>query len=507
MKIVSYYYSDKHLTPDVSFDWISTSRNTFTIDTTPGTIYIWVRDSKGNISNAVSGTVFDTVTTDTTVKNLSLYDKNGKLQTPTSSKVSYLMKSSNYVKLSNDLVSDSDVLADAFNPFDMEYKLEVDSPTISVYATLTSNDSSYVSGYEPRTVNLDYGLNTILIKIKNKEGKVRTYTILVTRTDDRTSDNTLKDININVGNINFDPNVTDYKIEIPESVKTVNVKALISNNKANYISGYEDGSVKIDGDSTVKLIKVKSETGSTRTYILTFIKKGTDNIINKSLQLNDLVIPGINIPFEESVSNYSLSVDYEINKIDVKPMLKDSNSRFNIKIKRKNETNYQDVSRDGISLDVGENFLEVEVTSISGKKSYYRLTIIRKEYGLEVSNDVKLKDLKVLGYDIKFEPNKKDYTVKIKQEKSLVITAIPNNSRAEVFIRGNNELTGFSTVRINVVAENGEDEIYSIDIKKDVFNQVIEVVSLLVGSIIIIVCSSIIIIKKNRKSSREYYEE
>ena len=71
-----------------------------------------------------------------------------------------------------------------FNPFNMEYKLEVSSPTLSVYATLTSTDSSYVKGYEPRTVNLSYGVNTILIKIQNKEGKIRTYTILATRTDD-----------------------------------------------------------------------------------------------------------------------------------------------------------------------------------------------------------------------------------------------------------------------------------------------------------------------------------
>ena len=135
------------------------------------------------------------------------------------------------------------------------------------------------------------------------------------------------------------------------------------------------------------------------------------------------------------------------------------------------------------------------------------MTIIRKEFGLDISDDTTLKELKVLGYNIKFNPNKKDYTVKIKQEKSLVITAVPNSNRAEVFIRGNDELTGFSTVRVKVVAENGEFETYSIDIKKDAFNKTIEIASIIVGAVIIIVSSCIIVIKKKSRAKREYFEE
>jgi len=350
-------------------------------------------------------------------------------------------------------------------------------------------------------------MNTILIKIVNKEGKERTYTILVTRTDDRNSDNTLNELTTSVGKLDFNSNVTNYKVEIPKNTTSVELKAKISSDLASYVSGYEPGTVQITGDTTVKLIKVKSETGSTRTYVISLIKEGTDEINKKSLLLSGLAIPGVYIPFEEGVLNYSFSVDYSTNIIDLYAPLKDTESTTVIRMKRKSDSEYKTVSNIGIPLDEGENFIEIKVTDKDNETSYYRLTIVRKEFGLDVSNDTTLKDLRVLGYNIKFEPNKKDYTVKIKTEKSLVITAVPTSNRAEVFIRGNEELTGFSTVRVKVVAENGEYETYSIDIKKDAFNKTIERMSIVAGTVIIIISSCIIVIKKKQKAKKEYFEE
>lgn len=507
-KVTQYYYSDTYLAPTSGTKWKSFSGDTFTITETPGVYYIWVKDIKGEVSNAVSGAVLDPNNSNTTVKNLQLYDSNGNIQSI--NRVAYKsgnVTSSKYALLSNDLSKDSKVLADGFNPFDMEYKLEVSGPTVSVYATLTSTDSSYVEGYEPRTVNLNYGVNTILIKIKDKENKVRTYTILVTRTDDRTSDNTLSSIETSVGKIDFNANVTDYKVEIPSDTNSVSVKATISSDKAKYVSGYEPGNVTIEGDTTVKLIKVLSETGSTRTYVITFVKEGTDVISDKTIQINELRIPGVYVPFEEDVSNYSLSVDYQTDSISINTLTAIEDSFVEISIKRKNDNEYRLTSDTGIGLDVGENFIEIKVTNSVGKTAYYRLTIIRKEFGLDISDDVTLKDLKVLGYNIKFNPNKKEYTVRIKQEKSLVITAVPNSNRAEVFIRGNEELTGFSTVRVKVVAENGMFDTYSIDIKKDAFNKTIEIASIIAGCVIILFSSCIIVLRKKNRAKREYFEE
>lgn len=504
--IVGYYLSEKYVAPTTRSNWEDLNTGNFSLTMSPGVKYLWVKDSNGTISNSITVTVNDRNNTKNTLKTLELYDSNNNLNGLT--RISYVSDEvSMYQKLSNKLESDNKVIASGFNAFDHEYKLEVDSPTITVYATLTSSDAKFVPGYEPRTVNLKYGVNTILIKILDNEGKERRYTILVTRTDDRDSDNTLNNIETSVGDFTFNANVTDYKIEIPSSTDSVNVKSTINSDKSSYVEGFEPGDVKITGDTTVKLIKVKSQTGTVRTYVLSFIKEGTDRIVNESLQLFGLTIPGVNVAFDPEIANYNITVGYTKDVIDIYAPLKDENSTVIFRSKKANDTEFKTGSNLGVTLDEGVNFVEIKIIDKAGNSSYYRLVIIRKEFGLDVSDDTALKDLKVLNYNIDFEPNKKEYTVKIKNEKTLVITAVPLSNRAEVFIKGNEELTGFSTVRVQVVAENGEYDTYSIDIVKDAFNKSIEVASIIAGSVIILISSCIIVIKKRTKSRREYFEE
>ena len=100
-----------------------------------------------------------------------------------------------------------------------KFKLEVSSPTVSVYATLTSTDSNYVAGYEPRTIDLEYGRNVALIKIVNSAGRERTYTFIINRIDDRNNSNLLKNIKLSRGKIDFDPYVTNYTVEISRFTK------------------------------------------------------------------------------------------------------------------------------------------------------------------------------------------------------------------------------------------------------------------------------------------------
>ena len=264
--------------------------------------------------------------------------------------------------------------------------------------------------------------------------------------------------------------------------------------------------VNITGNTTVKLIKVRSQTGSNRTYILSFVKEGTDEIEKESLQLFSLSIPNAYIPFESDTSNYNITVDYATNVIDLFAALKDSESSIKY-TKKDDNNNYIETTAYGIPLNVGDNYINIEITDKDGDIAYYRLTIIRKEFGLDISNNTLLSDLKVLNYNIDFDPLVKDYKVKIKQEKSLLITAVPESNRAEVFITGNDNLTGFSTVRIKVVAENGTYQVYSIDISKDAFNKELEKMAVLLGIGIILLSSCIIIIKKKIKSKKDYYRE
>lgn len=505
-KIVAYYVSETKKTPSVSSSgWKRISENTFTYKSTAGTLYFWVKDNQGKISSVVSASVIDRSNDKNTVKTLELKDSGGnKLSLKKNNNVAYYYNNSMNVNYA--LLSNNRLLADGFDPFATEYEIEVDSPTVTVAATLTSGDASYVEGYGPRTVTLDYGVNTILIKIKDNSGKIRTYTIIATRKDNRSSDNVLKSLSVSSGNISFNANVTDYNIKIPKGTDSVNVKAEKSSELSSFVDGFGPGEVKITGNTTTKLIKVRSQTGSTRTYILTFIKEGAETINKESLQLFEFSIPQVYVPFESTISNYSLYVDYSMDSIDIYPTLKNKDSKMEIFIKNK-EDDYEQTTTNGIPLDVGANYLDIKITDSSGEVAYYRFTIIRKEFGLAVEDSAFLKDLRVLNYDIDFDKNIREYNVKIKSEKSLVITAVPESNRAEVFILGNDELNAFSTIRVKVVAENGEDMIYSIDIEKDPFNKELEKFAVIAGGVIILISLCIIILKKQMKFRKDYYRE
>ena len=136
----------------------------------------------------------------------------------------------------------------------------------------------------------------------------------------------------------------------------------------------------------------------------------------------------------------------------------------------------------------------------------YNLYIIRKEYGLDISNSTRLGMLSIKGYDINFDPNVLDYTVKIKREKTLMIAATPESNRADIYMYGNNDLTGFSTVRVKVIAENGLTQVYSIDIKKDAYNKKLEIIVASVGCLIIVISGIIIIATRKKNKKKEYME-
>ena len=114
--------------------------------------------------------------------------------------------------------------------------------------------------------------------------------------------------------------------------------------------------------------------------------------------------------------------------------------------------------------------------------------------------------LSVKNYNIDFNPDILDYVVKIKREKSLLITASPESNRADVYMVGNNDLTGFSTIRVKVIAENGLTNIYSIDIQKDPYNKTIELIAAVAGGLIFVGTAIIIVIRRKRKKMKEYLE-
>ena len=490
---VKSYYLDEQKVPSNDSLWKDFSdANTVAYEQKPaGLYYAWVRDVNGLISRPMYAIVHD-ADINNTLKSLDVSDANDVALTlraidGATANTDEIMPS-NYALLSNRLNTDSTLAG--FDSLSMGYEIDVNSSKISVYATLTSEDAKYVEGYEPRTVDLDYGRNTILIKIESNSGKVRTYTIIANRTDDRVNNNLLSDLTVSKGNISFDPYVTNYDINVGKNVKSVNVNANLASDTSAFVSGFEPRSVDLNNDVTTAIIKTISETGSTRSYVLTFNKTlDEEEEVSNSVLLDTLFIRGTVLGFNKEVFDYSVTIPYEYSFTEVYAFPESDNATVEIS--------------GNANLQIGANNIEIKVTN-KNKTNVYNVTVNRKEPGLEISNDVTLSSLNVKGYKLDFKPDVLDYQVKIKRERSLIITATPTSNRSDIYMYGNNDLTGFSTVRVKVVAENGNTNIYSIDIQKDSYNKVLEVTATVIGCVIFLGAAIIIVVRKKHKKMKEY---
>ena len=466
-------------------------------DSTPGTYFVSVMTNDNVISYPLTLSVHSDEITTTANIVLSSPDGNqsylvNKIQNDGTIGYNLGITSSQYVRLSNQLNNDS-ILATGFDLFTTGYEVTVDADKIAVYATLTSEDASYVEGYGSRTVNLNYGRNIILVKIINNNGKERTYTFVVNRTDNRINENVLSNLTTSVGKISFDSHVSDYTISVPKNSKKVNINGTLLSDTAAFVKGYEPRKISLNSDITSAILKTISEAGITRNYILTFVKTGAniEENIENSLNLSSLTIPGVNIEFDKGILSYSVAVEYETDNVPVYAFAESPNASVEV--------------NGNLNLQTGPNNVEIIVTNGSLKK-VYNVFINRKEDSLGISSDTKLKTLTIKNYDILFNPDVEDYTVKIKREKTLLLTATPASNRSEVYMYGNNDLTAYSTVRIKVIAENGDTGLYSVDIIKDLYNRKLETTAAIVGGIILASGVIIVMVLKKRKSIKDYVE-
>ncbi|MDD4706039.1 MAG: cadherin-like beta sandwich domain-containing protein [Bacilli bacterium] len=492
-----FIYTDQ--TPTSSSKSIPFTNNNYEVsipNVNPGTYFVSVMTNDNAISYPLTLSVHDDEITTTADIILASPDKktNYNVTSLEKGKIGYEsnITSSDYVKLSNQLNNDS-ILASGFDLFTTGYEVTVEADQIAVYATLKSTDASYVEGYGSRTVDLNYGRNVILVKIINNKGRERTYTFIVNRTDTRKNENVLSDLTTSVGKINFDPYVSDYTISVPKNATSVTINGTLSSSTAAFVKGYEPRVVNLDNDITSALIKTISEAGIIRNYILTFVKTGAvmEQNYENSVYLSSLSVHGVEIYFDKENVSYTASVGYEVENLAVYAFPESPNAIVDV--------------RGNIGLQVGPNKLEVLVTNGSLSKMY-NIFINRKEDGLQVSSNTKLETLTVKDYDLLFNPDVEDYSIKIKRERTLLLTATPQSDRSEVYMYGNNDLTAYSTIRIKVIAENGDTGLYSVDIIKDLYDKQLETTAAIVGGIIIFGAAIIIIVRKKRKSIKDYIE-
>lgn len=491
--------------------YYKTTATTINVSAMNGTQYVWVKDAAGNLSSPASITISNSCTDQKAPTNatgigqfekcfvysstnglqaispglfscadgyaLTALNTNDHCSTVTNQVLSqynlgakYCSRVYNYTcqKTSTEVVTSylsnlkisSGTLSPAFKPTTYNYSASVNVSAINVEATLNSDGSSFVEGYGSRTVKLNYGVNNIQVKIKSKTGAETIYTIKVTRIDNRSKDNTLTSLKTDVGALSpaFNPATANYTVNVPYSTTSASVEATIKDSKASFASGFGPRSVELKEGNNDIAIKVKAESGATRTYTVRIVRaSNTDTpapIDDSELALlESLELSEGNLAFDSKTFEYTVYVNYEVTQVIATAKPKNKADIVTI------------VGGDNLVVDVESQIIvNVEDTTHNFSRNY-TINVIRKEENNNVSNNSEVSDIKIEKHNIKFEQSQERYNVTLnKNESKLNITVTPEDSLSTVTIKGNEDLKLGSEIEIVVTAEDGSETKYYIEI-------------------------------------------
>ena len=194
--------------------------------------------------------------------------------------------------------------------------------------------------------------------------------------------------------------------------------------------------------------------------------------INITIQNNDpalsslQVSPG-SISFDKNTYEYTVTLEHDVETIEVSATAANSTTTIS-GIGKYSLRDYLNTITVTTTAETGAN--TSYVIKVKRKDSTGRTAASTKEGGgnSKKSNDNKLADILIPGYDIKLEDGVTDYEITVKPDtETLMMRAIPNNTKAKVEIHGNDSIDfGENIVKIIVIAENGETKEYTVKVTR-----------------------------------------
>lgn len=391
--------------------------------------------------------------TNVKISDSEMSSSNGVLSTNNPSKIITITPPpSSNANLSSLSVSNASI---NFNKDTTNYTVKVGSDVTSINVSATAEDSgAKISGTGSKSLN--YGDNKINVVVTAPSGDKKTYTITVTREDNRSKNNNLSSIKLSTGTLSpsFSSGRTTYNVSVPFEVSSINVTATAEDNKAKVsVSG---GSSLKAGKVTNVTIKVTAENGSVKTYTVKVTRgkdpnaaeeKNTNNNL-ASLTLGEDIT--LNPKFNKNTTSYTVEVPYKIKNLEIEAIAEDEA--------------FAKVDITGAdNLQVGENEVKIVVTAEDGKTKEYIIKVTRLEgTPEEIENDKPdedkdvfeeviphlLKGVNISNGKLTSKFDSKKFVYYYKKNKGFKIDAIPNDEGDKVTIY---EQDGVITI---VVGEN-----------------------------------------------------
>lgn len=341
------------------------------------------------------------------------------------------------LKLSNANIS--------FSTNTLNYSATINATSTVISASLQDSSASFVSGYGARTINLSYGTHNYYVKVKAANGDIKTYTLTITRPDNRNTDNSLKSLSVSEGKIKFSPTTLTYELSVEQDVTSIMIEAVTNDSKASLVTGFGSRTVNLKYGNNTVLVKVRAENGSEKTYTLNIFRSdGRDgNNYLKSVEVND-----VNLKFDKEKFEYNIKVPYELEKLDFSIVLDSDKSTFDI---------------NGNELKVGDNVVTILVTAENEQTRKYIINVLKLNEGEMIPN-ADLENIIIKGHNINFSKEKLRYLVTTDDSSPLDISVELSHKDSIYKIIGNKNLNNKDEITIMVISSDLEIKEYVIEI-------------------------------------------
>ena len=260
-----------------------------------------------------------------------------------------------------------------FNPNTTTYGANVANSVTSVTISATPADSNAtVSGTGAHSLSV--GNNSFQVIVRAENGTTKTYTININRAASSVSTNNnigsivVKNGNstVNIGTVSA-TKIT-YTATVANNVSSVNVSATPADSNASITGNLGDQKLYVGVNTLV--INVRAQSGATKTYTLKITRSsgggGSETPKSSICTLSKLAVSGTTISnnFSSTVYSYKASVKNNVSSVTITATPTDS--KANVK------------GTGIVTLKVGNNSHNIEVTAENGSKKIYNIVIVRR---------------------------------------------------------------------------------------------------------------------------------
>lgn len=264
------------------------------------------------------------------------------------------------------------------------------------------------------------------------------------------TNNNIKEIKIN-GKVLEGFTNTEKLYSLQSSDEKINIDVTLENEFAT-VTGAGDYTFAKDSNELIVPITVLSENGNQKVVLIRFYRNDNKQDASlKSIIIKDNKNNNLIIDFKPDVYEYYLNVNSSVTSLEISP---EAESGEFVK-------NY---GKQTIKLLNGDNVVQIRLKDDNGNIRTYFIFITKTIKNASSNNYIS--DLKIGGYSLEFSKKVKNYVLEIKKNvNKLDITPTLEDDSASYIIKGNDNLTEGSVVKIIVTAENGARATYQITIK------------------------------------------